>query len=135
MDFFKLGNGEFECVSVDFFGVFGDFEFCGCICGESSSGGVTSPPGFYDELYKDGYFDSIDPILKKLYEDFERDCVKGFSFGCMEDRQSDVSLPKNSIHGSGYPNTPTSIEHLGSIIMMKFEILIYGFLALIAFSL
>ncbi|XP_016580353.2 protein JASON [Capsicum annuum] len=32
------------------------------------------------------------------------------SSSCTADGQSDVSLPKNSIHGSGYPQTPTSIE-------------------------
>lgn len=32
------------------------------------------------------------------------------SSSCMADGQSDVSLPKSSIHGSGYPKTPTSIE-------------------------
>ncbi|PHT88947.1 hypothetical protein T459_11053 [Capsicum annuum] len=38
---------------------------------------------------------------------------RGEDPGCMADGQSDVSLPKNFIHGSGYPNTPTSIECKG----------------------
>lgn len=34
-----------------------------------SSSGVQAPPGFLDEFFKDSDFDSLDPILKELYED------------------------------------------------------------------
>ncbi|XP_049343169.1 probable ubiquitin conjugation factor E4 [Solanum verrucosum] len=37
--------------------------------GSSGSGGVSSPPGFLDELFKDGNCDNMEPILKQLYED------------------------------------------------------------------
>ncbi|EFH49981.1 U-box domain-containing protein [Arabidopsis lyrata subsp. lyrata] len=35
----------------------------------ASSSGVQAPPGFLDEFFKDSDFDSLDPILKELYED------------------------------------------------------------------
>ncbi|KAL8124632.1 putative ubiquitin conjugation factor E4 [Apium graveolens] len=37
--------------------------------GSSSVAGVSCPPGFLDEFIKDSDFDSVDPILKQLYED------------------------------------------------------------------
>lgn len=37
--------------------------------GGSSAAGVSCPPGFLDEFIKDSDFDSVDPILKQLYED------------------------------------------------------------------
>jgi len=35
----------------------------------ASSSGVQAPPGFLDEFFKDSDFDSLDSILKELYED------------------------------------------------------------------
>lgn len=37
--------------------------------GSGSGGGISCPPGFLDEFIKDSDFDSVDPILKQLYED------------------------------------------------------------------
>lgn len=37
--------------------------------GSGSAAGVSCPPGFLDEFIKDSDFDSVDPILKQLYED------------------------------------------------------------------
>lgn len=37
--------------------------------GSGSGGGISCPPGFLDEFFKDSDFDSVDPILKQLYED------------------------------------------------------------------
>ncbi|XP_055805669.1 probable ubiquitin conjugation factor E4 [Solanum dulcamara] len=49
--------------------------------GGSGSGGVSSPPGFLDELFKDGDFDSMDPILKQLYEDLRGTVLKVSALG------------------------------------------------------
>ncbi|KAM3363778.1 putative ubiquitin conjugation factor E4 [Capsicum galapagoense] len=49
--------------------------------GGGSSSGVTSPPGFLDELFKDGDFDSMDPILKQLYEDLRGAVLKVSALG------------------------------------------------------
>ncbi|KAL1824473.1 hypothetical protein ACET3Z_011251 [Daucus carota] len=37
--------------------------------GSGSAAGVSCPPGFLDEFIKESDFDSVDPILKQLYED------------------------------------------------------------------
>ncbi|CAK9186044.1 unnamed protein product [Ilex paraguariensis] len=37
--------------------------------GGSSSGGVSCPPGFLEEFFRDEDFDTMNPILKQLYED------------------------------------------------------------------
>ncbi|XP_049382034.1 probable ubiquitin conjugation factor E4 [Solanum stenotomum] len=49
--------------------------------GSSGSGGVSSPPGFLDELLKDADFDSMDPILKQLYEDLRGTVLKVSALG------------------------------------------------------
>lgn len=43
--------------------------------GSGSSGGVISPPGFLDDFFKDGDFDSLDPIFKCLFDNL-RDKVR-----------------------------------------------------------
>lgn len=49
--------------------------------GSSGGSGVSSPPGFLDELFKDGDFDSMDPILKQLYEDLRGTVLKVSALG------------------------------------------------------
>ncbi|CAN4082649.1 unnamed protein product [Withania somnifera] len=49
--------------------------------GTSGSGGVSSPPGFLDELFREGDFDSMDPILKQLYEDLRGTVLKVSALG------------------------------------------------------
>ncbi|GAB4827333.1 E3 ubiquitin-protein ligase pub1 [Ancistrocladus abbreviatus] len=49
--------------------------------GSGSSGGITSPPGFLDEFFKDSDFDSLDPILKQLYEDVRESVMRVSALG------------------------------------------------------
>ncbi|KAM6573677.1 hypothetical protein CsatA_017757 [Cannabis sativa] len=51
--------------------------------GGSSSGSndIQSPPGFLDEFFKDTDFDSLDPILKGLYEDLRLNVLKVSALG------------------------------------------------------
>ncbi|CAH9092541.1 unnamed protein product [Cuscuta epithymum] len=49
--------------------------------GSGSSGGLTCPPGFLDDFFKDGDFDSIDPIMKQLYEDLRGSVLKVSALG------------------------------------------------------
>lgn len=49
--------------------------------GSNGSGGVSSPRGFLDELFRDGDFDSMDPILKQLYEDLRGTVLKVSALG------------------------------------------------------
>ncbi|KAB1211486.1 putative ubiquitin conjugation factor E4 [Morella rubra] len=51
--------------------------------GRSSSGGVGSqcPPGFLEEFFRDSDFDSLDPILKGLYEDLRGSVLKVSALG------------------------------------------------------
>ncbi|CAH9090875.1 unnamed protein product [Cuscuta europaea] len=49
--------------------------------GSSTSGGLTCPPGFLDDFFKDGDFDSIDPIMKQLYEDLRGSVLKVSALG------------------------------------------------------
>ncbi|CAH1434878.1 unnamed protein product [Lactuca virosa] len=42
--------------------------------GGGSSGGASYPPGFLDELFRDSDYDSIETILKQLYEDLRGLC-------------------------------------------------------------
>ncbi|CAK7323007.1 unnamed protein product [Dovyalis caffra] len=44
---------------------------------EFNSGGIQpSPPGFLEELFREGDFDSLDPILRGLYEDLRGNVLK-----------------------------------------------------------
>lgn len=47
----------------------------------STSSGVVSPPGFLDEFFKDADYDSVDPILKQLYEDLRGSVLKVSALG------------------------------------------------------
>lgn len=49
--------------------------------GGSGSGGVSSPPGFLDEFLRDGDFESMDSILKQLYEDLRGTVLKVSALG------------------------------------------------------
>ncbi|EEF29477.1 ubiquitin-protein ligase, putative [Ricinus communis] len=50
--------------------------------GFSISGGSQPPPvGFLDEMFRDGDFDSLDPILKGLYEDLRGNVIKVSAMG------------------------------------------------------
>lgn len=49
--------------------------------GGSSSGGTQSPPGFLDEFFRDSDFDTLDPILKGLYEDLRGTVIKVSALG------------------------------------------------------
>ncbi|KAH0973608.1 hypothetical protein GBA52_025764 [Prunus armeniaca] len=61
---FSEGGG-----SVDGFGVSG------------SGGGIQCPPGFLDEFFTDPDFDSLDPILKGLYEELREIVLKVSALG------------------------------------------------------
>ncbi|KAM5581292.1 putative ubiquitin conjugation factor E4 [Rosa sericea] len=47
----------------------------------SSSSGVQCPPGFLDEFFRDSDFDSLDPILKGLYEELREIVLKVSALG------------------------------------------------------
>ncbi|KAL2898658.1 putative ubiquitin conjugation factor E4 [Bienertia sinuspersici] len=49
--------------------------------GASTSGGITSPPGFLDEFFKEGDFDSLDPIFKSLYDNLREKVVRESALG------------------------------------------------------
>ncbi|KAL8172346.1 hypothetical protein V2J09_024150 [Rumex salicifolius] len=49
--------------------------------GSGSSSGVTCPPGFLDEFFKESDYDSIDPILKQLYEDLRESVMRVSALG------------------------------------------------------
>ncbi|XP_024033127.1 probable ubiquitin conjugation factor E4 [Morus notabilis] len=49
--------------------------------GGTSSGGIQSPPGFLEEFFRDGDFDSLDSILKGLYEDLRLGVLKVSALG------------------------------------------------------
>ncbi|GAB2287734.1 E3 ubiquitin-protein ligase pub1 [Dionaea muscipula] len=49
--------------------------------GSGSSGGISSPPGFLEEFFKDSDFDSLDPILKQLYEDLRESVMRVSALG------------------------------------------------------
>lgn len=55
----------------------GVFEFGG----SSSSGGVQCPPGFLDEFFRDSDLETLDPILKGLYEDLRGSVLKISALG------------------------------------------------------
>lgn len=47
----------------------------------SGSGGISCPPGFLDEFFKDSDFDSLDPVLKNLYEDLRESVMRVSALG------------------------------------------------------
>lgn len=49
--------------------------------GSSSGGGVSCPPGFLEEFFRDSDFDSLDPILKQLFEDLRGNVLKVSALG------------------------------------------------------
>lgn len=49
--------------------------------GSGGSSGVQSPPGFLEEFLRDSDFDSLDPILKGLYEDLRGSVLKVSALG------------------------------------------------------
>ncbi|XP_004304262.1 PREDICTED: probable ubiquitin conjugation factor E4 [Fragaria vesca subsp. vesca] len=49
--------------------------------GGSSSSGVQCPPGFLDEFFRDSDFDSLDPILRGLYEELREIVLKVSALG------------------------------------------------------
>lgn len=53
----------------------------GSIGGFGSGGGVKSPPGFLEEFFRDSDFDSLDPILKGLYEELRGSVMKVSALG------------------------------------------------------
>ncbi|KAJ1419285.1 hypothetical protein SESBI_15238 [Sesbania bispinosa] len=57
---------------------FARFSSCG-------NGGVKSPPGFLEEFFRDPDFDSLDRILKGLYEELRRNVMKVSALGNFQD--------------------------------------------------
>ncbi|XP_021721463.1 probable ubiquitin conjugation factor E4 [Chenopodium quinoa] len=49
--------------------------------GSGSSGGITCPPGFLDEFFGEGDFDSLDPIFKCLYDNLREKVVRESALG------------------------------------------------------
>ncbi|XP_052197991.1 probable ubiquitin conjugation factor E4 [Diospyros lotus] len=49
--------------------------------GGGSSGGVVAPPGFLEEFFRDSDFDTLDPILRQLYEDLRGSVLKVSALG------------------------------------------------------
>lgn len=44
--------------------------------GTGTSGRVSCPPGFLDEFFREGDYDSMEPIMKQLYEDLRGSVLK-----------------------------------------------------------
>ncbi|KAL5079240.1 hypothetical protein RYX36_007661 [Vicia faba] len=65
-----------ECGGGGGMGVFG---------GGSAGGGVKSPPGFLDEFFRDPDFESLDRILKGLYEELRGSVMKVSVLGNFQD--------------------------------------------------
>lgn len=65
-----------ECGGGGGMGVFG---------GGSGGGGVRSPPGFLDEFFRDPDFESLDRILKGLYEELRGSVMKVSVLGNFQD--------------------------------------------------
>lgn len=49
--------------------------------GSSSGGGLQCPPGFLEEFFRDSDFDSLDPILKGLYENLRKSVLNVSALG------------------------------------------------------
>jgi ubiquitin conjugation factor E4 B len=65
-----------ECGGGGGMGVFGS---------GSDTGGVKSPPGFLDEFFRDPDFESLDGILKGLYEELRGNVMKISVLGNFQD--------------------------------------------------
>ncbi|GER45816.1 U-box domain-containing protein [Striga asiatica] len=46
-----------------------------------SSSGVSAPPGFLEEFFRDADYDSIEPVLKQLYEDLRESVLRVSALG------------------------------------------------------
>ncbi|KAI3452252.1 hypothetical protein Pfo_008917 [Paulownia fortunei] len=46
-----------------------------------SSSGISSPPGFLEDFFRDADYDSIEPVLKQLYEDLRGSVLKVSALG------------------------------------------------------
>ncbi|KAL6551585.1 E3 ubiquitin-protein ligase pub1 [Orobanche gracilis] len=46
-----------------------------------SSNGISAPPGFLEDFFRDADFDSIEPVLKQLYEDLRGSVLKVSALG------------------------------------------------------
>ncbi|KAK7266488.1 hypothetical protein RIF29_19132 [Crotalaria pallida] len=53
--------------------------------GSSSGGGVKAPPGFLEEFFRDSDLDSLDPILKGVYEELRGSVIKVSALGNFQD--------------------------------------------------
>ncbi|KAK7316313.1 hypothetical protein VNO77_35261 [Canavalia gladiata] len=60
-------------------------EVGGGISGFGGGGGVKSPPGFLEEFFRDPDFDSLDKILKGLYEELRGSVMKVSALGNFQD--------------------------------------------------
>ncbi|GFP91775.1 probable ubiquitin conjugation factor e4 [Phtheirospermum japonicum] len=49
--------------------------------GGSSSSGISAPPGFIEDFFRDADYDSIEPALKQLYEDLRGSVLKVSALG------------------------------------------------------
>lgn len=49
--------------------------------GSSGGGGLQCPPGFLEEFFRDSDFDSLDPILKGLYENLRKSVLNVSALG------------------------------------------------------
>ncbi|CAA0820271.1 Probable ubiquitin conjugation factor E4 [Striga hermonthica] len=49
--------------------------------GGSSSSGVSAPPGFLEEFFRDADYESTEPVLKQLYEDLRGSLLKVSALG------------------------------------------------------
>ncbi|KAL3526560.1 hypothetical protein ACH5RR_011216 [Cinchona calisaya] len=56
-------------------------QFSSSVDGFGSSGGVSSPPGFLEDFFRDGDYDSMEPIMKQLYEDLRGSVLKVSALG------------------------------------------------------
>ncbi|KAG8384649.1 hypothetical protein BUALT_Bualt04G0139900 [Buddleja alternifolia] len=49
--------------------------------GGSNSSGISCPPGFLEEFFRDADYDSMEPVLKQLYEDLRGSVLKVSALG------------------------------------------------------
>ncbi|KAK4477584.1 hypothetical protein RD792_016819 [Penstemon davidsonii] len=49
--------------------------------GGSSSSGISCPPGFLEEFFRDADYDSMEPVMKQLYEDLRGSVLKVSALG------------------------------------------------------